>query len=101
MLAIYGMSIIFNLFNFLEFVATVPDPQGNGHEIVVDQTSKCCKKTHQKCEIAHLENCVHSSRSQGSLKDTKSGSDQEEHKTVPHITKHDTEQEGEGDDCEN
>jgi hypothetical protein len=94
-------TIVLLLMYFLDFIAAVPDPHGNGHKVIVDQAGECSEQTHQQGQVAHLQKGVHAAGSQRSLEETQEGANQEKDKAVADITKHNAEEEREGHDREN
>ena len=94
-------TIVLLLMYFLDFIAAVPDPHGNGHKVIVYQAGECSEQTHQQGQVAHLQQGVHAAGSQRSLEEAQKGANQEKYKAVTDITKHNTEEEREGDDGEN
>ena len=88
--------------DLFQIVATVPDPDRDSHQIIVDQAAEGREDAHEEGDVSEDEDSLHGGGLSPDhiLEDAEQGSHQKEHCTVPDVTEHDTEEEREGHHCE-
>ena len=76
--------------NLCHLEAAVPDPQRYGHQVVVNEASKCSEKAHKNKNIAHAEDCFHawSFRSNEVAKKAQNRASKEKDEAVADISEH-------------
>ena len=96
---VYAMLVSREFVSCFEIVAGLKEVYWNRNEVIVHESAKECKESHKQQDIAQKQEAVHWSSSKFWLKNHQEGGKEEESTSMAHVSKHHSEEEGEGHAC--